>query len=324
MIDPTIDPTGGDRAASAVDERWDEDLDRPVAPEAHVGRWIGAVVVLILIGLGIRVLVTDPHFQWGTVGHYLFSSTILKGLLVTLYLTAIAMVVGIVLGIVLAVMRMSPNPIVSYASRTYIWFFRGTPVLVQLIFWYNLASLFPSINLGLPTLSFVHLSANAMISALTAAILGLGLNEGAYMSEIVRAGIVSIGHGQVEAGRALGMTRRQVMRRIVLPQAMRVIVPPTGNETIGMLKTTSLVSVIALADLLYSAQEIYNVTFEVIPLLITVSLWYLFVTSILTVIQSRIEQHFGRGSRNAFGGSSAGRFGPGSRASRLLSLSTRR
>ena len=320
LIEPSVSSTGGGQApGTAGHEPWSEDLEAPIAPEPHVGRWIGAAVVLIVVGLGVRVLVTDSNFQWHIVGHYLFSSTIFHGLLITVVLTAIAMAVGIVLGMVLAVMRMSPNPIVSYASRTYIWFFRGTPVLVQLIFWFNLAALFPSVDLGLPTLAFVHLNANQLIGPFTAAILGLGLNEGAYMSEIVRAGILAVGHGQVEAARALGMTRRQVMRRIVLPQAMRVIVPPTGNETIGMLKTTSLVSVIGLADLLYSAQEIYNVNFDVIPLLITVSLWYLFLTSVLTVVQSRVEQHFGRGSRTAFA-SQRSRFGPGSRASRLFSL----
>jgi polar amino acid transport system permease protein len=321
MIETSIGPAGGggESAALTDDPRWSEDIDAPVAPEPHVGRWIGAVVVLVIVGLGVRVLVTDPNFHWQTVWSYLFSSTILNGLVITLALTAIAMAVGIVLGIFLAVMRMSPNPIVSWASRVYIWFFRGTPVLVQLIFWFNLAALFPNIGIGLPTQAFVHLNANSLIGPFTAAILGLGLNEGAYMSEIVRAGILAVGHGQVEAARALGMTRRQVMRRIVLPQAMRVIVPPTGNETIGMLKTTSLVSVIGLADLLYSAQEIYNVNFDVIPLLITVSLWYLFVTSVLTVIQSRIERYYGRGARTAFGGQ-ASRFGPGSRTSRLFAL----
>lgn len=308
-------------STSAGGLRWDERLaDEEIAPNRHFGRWVWAVVILILIGLAIRILVTDPHFQWHVVGHYLFSSAILEGLLRTVYLTAIAMAIGIVLGIILAVMRMSPNPIISGASRFYIWFFRGTPILVQLIFWFNLAYLFPSIDLGLPGDSFVHLNANSLISTFTAAILGLGLNEGAYMSEIVRAGILSVGSGQVDAARALGMRRMQVMRRIVLPQAMRIIVPPTGNETIGMLKMTSLVSVIGFGELLYSAQEIYSVDFNTMPLLITVSLWYLFVTSILTLIQTRIERYFGRGAGTAFGGPGRTRFGPGTGANRLLNL----
>lgn len=278
-------------------DAWPED-DEPTVPARHPGRWVSAAVVLVIGGFGIRLLVTDPRFQWGVVGHYLFSSTILDGLLFSLELTVIAMAIGIGLGVVLAVMRMSPNPIVSWASGIYIWFFRGTPVLVQLIFWYNLAALFPQISFGIPAgPTFIHASANTLITAFTAAILGLGLNEGAYMAEIVRAGIVSVSYGQVEAARALGMPRMMAMRRVVLPQAMRVIMPPTGNETIGMLKTTSLVSVIALSELLYSAQKIYSVTFETIPLLIVVSLWYLFVTSILTLIQRRIELRLSRGAR---------------------------
>lgn len=316
----TVSAGGGAAFGQPEGEPWVEDLDAPIVAERHIGRWIGASIALVLIGLGIRVLIADPHFEWHVVGHYLFSSTILHGVLITLALTAIAMGIGVVLGVVLAVMRTSPNPVIANTSRTYIWFFRGTPVLVQLIFWFNLAALFPSVNLGLPTASFVHLSPNQLIGPFTAAILGLGLNEGAYMSEIVRAGILSVGQGQVEAARALGMRRNQVMRRIVLPQAMRVIVPPTGNETIGMLKTTALVSVIGLAELLYSAQEIYNVTFQVVPLLITVSLWYLFMTSLLTLVQSRIERRFARGARSAFAARQTTRFGPGSRASRLFAL----
>jgi polar amino acid transport system permease protein len=270
--------------------------DAPVIPARYPGRWISGAIVLIVAAAFVRVLVTNEHFQWGEVGHYFVSGLILRGLGMTLELTAIAMGIGIVLGIVLAVMRMSPNPLVSYASRIYIWFFRGTPLLVQLIFWYNLAALFPRIGIGIPFgPAFTHVSANHLIRPFTAAILGLGLNEGAYMSEIVRAGILSVNQGQVDAARGLGMTRLLAMRRIVLPQAMRVIVPPTGNETIGMLKMTSLVSVIALAELLYSAQEIYSSNFETIPLLVVVSFWYLIVTSVLTLVQSRIEAYFGRG-----------------------------
>jgi polar amino acid transport system permease protein len=278
------------------EEQWARDRETEVVGAPRPGRWVAAGIVVILAALGVRILITNPNFQWDVVRKYLFSSQITTGLLVTLGLTAVAMLIGIVLGVMLAVMRMSSNPIVTGASGVYIWFFRGTPILVQLIFWYNLAALFPSVDLGLPGNPFVHLSANSLISPVTAAILGLGLNEGAYMAEIVRAGILSVGRGQVDAARALGMTGNQTMRRVVLPQAMRVIVPPTGNETIGMLKMTALVSVISLGELLYSAQKIYSVTFETIPLLIVVSLWYLFVTSLLTLVQRRIERYFGRGA----------------------------
>jgi polar amino acid transport system permease protein len=195
-------------------------------------------------------------------------------------------------------MRLSPNPLVAGASGFYIWFFRGTPVLVQILFWSFISALYPKISLGIPFggPEFVHANANTLITPFLAAILALGLNEAAYMAEIVRAGIISVDEGQNDAASALGMTRLQTMRRIVLPQAMRVIIPPTGNETISMLKTTSLVSVIAYPELLYSAQLIYAVNYLQIPLLLTASIWYLVVTTILSIGQYYIERHYGRGA----------------------------
>jgi polar amino acid transport system permease protein len=270
-------------------------------PVRHPGRWAGAAVVALLAATVVHSVVTNPHFEWGVVGHYLFSSQLLDGLLVTLELTVIAMVVGIVLGIVLAVMRLSPNPLVSGASWGYIWFFRGTPVLVQLLFWSFIGALYPKISLGIPFLAphLVSGDANTIITPLAAAILGLGLNEAAYMAEIVRAGILSVDEGQNEAAQALGMTRLQTMRRIVLPQAARVIIPPTGNETISMLKTTSLVSVIAYKELLYTGQLIYAANYKQIPVLLAVSFWYLVVTTILSIGQYYLERRFARGSARA-------------------------
>ncbi len=266
-------------------------------PVRRPGRWVAAAVVLVLAAALIRSAVTDSHFEWSVVGHYMFDERVLEGLRVTLELTVIAMAIGIVLGVLMAIMRLSPNPLISGGSWLYIWFFRGTPVLVQLLFWYNIAALYPKIGLGIPFgPSFVHPDANTLIKPFTAAILGLGLNEGAYMAEIVRAGIISVEEGQSDAAHALGMTRLQTMRRIVLPQAMRVIIPPTGNETISMLKTTSLVSVIAVGDLLYGAQIIYSVNFKTIPLLIVASIWYLLCTSILYVGQYYLERYYGRGA----------------------------
>src|SRR4051794_11640158 len=245
----------------------------------------------------IHSIATNPRFEWDVVGEYLFSERILEGLRITLELTVIAMAIGIVLGVLLAVMRLSPNPLLSGGSWLYIWFFRGTPVLVQIIFWYFISALYPKIDIGIPFgPAFIHANANTLIHPFTAAILALGLNEGAYMAEIVRAGIISVEEGQADAAQSLGMTRLQTMRRIVLPQAMRVIIPPTGNETISMLKTTSLVSVIAVGDLLYAAQAIYAVNFETIPLLITASTWYLVCTSVLYVGQFYLERYYGRGS----------------------------
>jgi polar amino acid transport system permease protein len=262
------------------------------------GRWVAAVVVLVVAVAIVRSVATDPRFEWHVVGSFLNDKRITEGLLITLELTVIAMAIGVVLGVVLAVMRLSPNPLVSGASWLYIWFFRGTPVLVQIIFWYNIAALYPRIRLGIPFggPALINENANTVITPFTAAILGLGLNEGAYMAEIVRAGVISVDEGQSDAARSLGMTRLQTMRRIVLPQAMRVIIPPTGNETISMLKTTSLASVIAVGELLYGAQIIYSVNFKTIPLLIVASLWYLACTSILYVGQYYLERHYGRGA----------------------------
>jgi len=254
-----------------------------------------AVVLFIAVALGSSVA-TNQRFEWGIVGDYFLSSRVLDGLVVTLELTVISMAIGIALGVVLAVMRLSPNPLVSSASWLYIWFFRGTPVLLQILFWRNISALYPRLSLGIPFgPELTDFSANSVITPFVAALLALGLNEGAYMAEIVRAGIISVDEGQTEAAKSLGMTRLQTMRRIVLPQAMRVIIPPTGNETISMLKTTSLVSVIATTELLYSVQLIYAVNFRTIPLLIVASIWYLIVTTVLSIGQFYLERRFGRG-----------------------------
>ncbi len=266
-------------------------------PVRHPGRWIAAAVIAVMVASLARSVANNPRFEWGVVGDYLFSSRILKGLVVTLELTVLAMAIGVALGVVLALMRMSRNPVVSAVSWTYVWLLRGTPVLVQILFWYFIAAVYPSIDLGIPFgPSFIHLNANSVITKFVAATLALGLNEAAYMSEIVRAGIISVEEGQHDAAQALGMTRLQTMRRIVLPQAMRVIIPPTGNETISMLKTTSLVAFIALNDLLYTAQQIYATNYKTVQLLIVASIWYLAVTSVLSIGQYYLERHFGRGT----------------------------
>jgi polar amino acid transport system permease protein len=266
-------------------------------PVRRPGRWISAAIVLIIAVALIRSVATNPRFEWSVVGSYLFDARILDGLRVTIELTVIAMAIGIVLGVLLAVMRLSHNPLVSGASWFYIWFFRGTPVLVQLLFWYNIAALYPKIALGVPFgPAFVHADSNSLITAFTAAILGLGLNEGAYMAEIVRAGMISVDEGQTDAAQSLGMSRLLTLRRIVLPQAMRVIIPPTGNETISMLKTTSLASVIVVTELLYAAQLIYSVNFKTIQLLIVASIWYIVCTSVLYVGQFYLERYYGRGA----------------------------
>ena len=267
-----------------------------IVPARHPGRWIAAIIILFLAFLLLRSVFTNPNFGWDVVAMYIRDVSIIQGIGVTLQLTVICMAIGIVLGVILAVMRISANPVVRTAAFAYVNFFRGTPVLVQLLFWFNLAALYPSISFGIPG---VDLNANEIITPMTAAILGLGLNQAAYMSEIVRAGIISVDHGLTEAAGALGINRLQTMRRIILPQAMRVIIPPTGNETIGMLKTTALVSVISVPELLYSSQIIYARNFQTIPLLIVASIWYIVITSILGIGQYYLERHFAKGGQRS-------------------------
>ena len=268
-------------------------------PVRHTWRWVSAVLVLLVAAQLIYSIVTAPNLKWEIVGRYLFQGLIRGGIVVTLELTVLAMVIGVALGVILAVMRISPNPVVSSLSWFYIWFFRGTPVLVQIFFWFNLNLVLPHITLGIAGTPFFWRGpgTNTLITNFMAAVLGLGLNEAAYMAEIVRAGIISVEHGQTEAAQALGMTRLLVMRRIVLPQAMRVIIPPTGNETISMLKTSSLAFVAAVPELFTRGEQISSANFDVVELIFVVSVWYLFMTSILTVGQFYLERYFARGSQ---------------------------
>ncbi|MBC7596659.1 MAG: amino acid ABC transporter permease [Kineosporiaceae bacterium] len=271
--------------------------DIKAIPVRHPGRWLATAIVVVYFALFVRSLLTNPNYQWDVVFKYFTSRSILIGLTHTIELTLICMVIGIVGGVILAVMRLSSNPILSTVSWLYIWFFRGTPLLVQLLFWAFIGALYKTVSIGIPFgPEFFTFKTQDLITIFLAAVLGLALNEAAYMAEIVRAGILSVDEGQMRAAQSLGMSQLQTMRRIILPQAMRVIIPPTGNETISMLKNTALVSVIAYADLLYAAQQIYSRTYETIPLLLMASLWYLIVTSILTAGQFYIERHYGRGS----------------------------
>ncbi|WP_433190583.1 amino acid ABC transporter permease [Actinoallomurus sp. CA-150999] len=267
----------------------------------HPLRWVASLILLVLAAQLVHLLVTNDNFEWGVVGRYFNASIIGQGIATTLELTVIAMAVGVVGGVLLAVGRLSDNRLLRTTCGLYVWFFRGIPVLVQLVFWYNLSALLPRVSFGVPFgPEFVSGETNHLITPLFAAILGLGLNEAAYMAEIIRGGLLAVDPGQTEAAQALGMSDARTFRRIVLPQAMRFIVPPTGSQVINMLKATSLVSVIALADLLYTVQSIYNRTFQTIPLLIVACLWYLLITSVLYVGQSFIERHYARGAtRNA-------------------------
>ncbi|MBF9231937.1 amino acid ABC transporter permease [Microvirga sp. BT350] len=246
------------------------------------------------------IVANNKNFEWHVVGQWFTADSILRGLSVSLGLTVVAMIIGVVIGLLLAVARMSDSKLLVMLSSLYIWFFRGTPLLVQLIFWYNLSTLFPQISVGIPFgPDLVSWKTNDLITPLTAAIAGLALNEAAYMAEIIRGGLLSVDSGQVETTQAFGMTRARALRRIIIPQAMRSIIPPTGNQLISMIKATSLVSVIAMGDLLYSVQAVYNRTFEIIPLLMVAVLWYLLVTSILNVGQSAIERYYSRGEKGS-------------------------
>ena len=267
-------------------------------PLRRPGRAISAVIILVLLGLFVYGAATNDAYQWSLYRTYLFDQRISQAAIVTLQLTVIAMAIGIVLGIVLAVMRLSPNLVLKSVAWSFLWLFRGTPVYVQLTFWGLVTTIYNQIDLGIPfVVQIAHIDVRTVFSAFVFACIGLGLNEAAYMAEIVRAGINSVDEGQNEAASALGMSWSQTMRRVVLPQAMRVIIPPTGNELISMLKTTSLVVAVPLSTELYAvARSIGTLTFQPVPLLLVASTWYLAITSVLMVGQWFLERHFARGS----------------------------
>ncbi|CRH64950.1 ABC transporter%2C membrane permease [Chlamydia trachomatis] len=255
------------------------------------------MIVAIFALLLATGFITNDNYQWDVVGKWLFSKTIVSGVVYTLILTVIAMTIGTILAITFAIMRQSINPVLRWVATAYIWFFRGTPIYTQLIFWSLLPTLYPQIELGIPFAPpFVSFDTATYFTPFWMAFVGLGLNEGAYLAEIIRAGLLSVDKGQWEAATALGMPRSMIFRRIILPQAMRVIVPPIGNETISMLKTTSLVSAIPFTlELTFVASTKGQSLFQPVPLLIAAALWYLFITSILMWIQAHIERYFGKG-----------------------------
>lgn len=262
----------------------------------YYGRWFSALVVLLLLAGLMHSIFNNPRFEWHVVAESFTEESIISGVLMTLQLTAISVVLGFAGGTLLALMRLSSNPVLVAVSWGYTWFFRGVPMLVQLFLWYNIAALYPTVSLSLPGIGEVFsASSNALISPFSAAVIALVMHQSAYAAEIIRAGIQSVGNGQLEAARALGYTRSQIFQHTVLPQAMRAILPPAGNEVIGQLKTTAVVSVISLQDVLYSAQIIYQRTYEVIPLLLVATLWYLLLTSVLSVGQFYVERYFARG-----------------------------
>ncbi|MFF8377397.1 amino acid ABC transporter permease [Streptomyces sp. NPDC015661] len=261
-----------------------------IVPTRRTGQWAAAAVVLVLLALALVSVVRNKAFQWDVVAEYFTSASVLRGLGLTLWLTALVMVLGFVLGTLLAVLRLSANPVLRAVSWGYVWFFRSTPILVQLLFWFNIGVLYPQI-LGVNTVN--------LLGPVAVAVIGLTLHEAAYAAEVVRGGILSVDRGQIEAAESLGLGRWRRLTRIVLPQAMRAIVPPAGNMLIGTLKGTSIVSVIAVQDLLYSTQLIYHRTYEVVPLLLVATLWYVAVTSVLGIGQYYVERHYARGTAGA-------------------------
>lgn len=270
--------------------------DIPLAPRRHPLRILAAVVLLFILASLIHSAVINKNFDWGTIWHYLGDHQILSGLRTTVIITAASMTLASIIGMLLAVMRLSDNPVLRWFAGLYIWGFRGTPVLVQLLIWYNLAALYPHLAFGVPFgPALWTANANTLITPWIAALFGLALNEGAYLAEIMRSGILAVDRGQAEAARSLGMRGPLAFRRVVLPQALRVIVPPFSNEVIGLLKYSSVVSVITLPELTYSGQLIYAQNYETIPLLLVVSIWYLVVTSILTGLEMYVERKLGVG-----------------------------
>ncbi len=263
----------------------------------HPWRWAGAVVLIGLVGLFLYGAATNPAYGWATYRKYLFDQRVSEAAWNTLQLTFWAMLLGLVLGVIIAVMRLSPNPILSTVSWLYLWIFRGTPVYVQLVFWGLFPTIYQKIQVGVPFgPTFFQLNLRELSISFILAIVGLGLNEAAYMAEIIRAGVSSVPEGQLEASTALGMSWWMTMRRVVLPQAMRVIIPPTGNELISMLKTTSLVTAVPYTLELYTrTRDISAVIFEPIPLLLVAATWYLAITSVLMVGQYYLERYFSRG-----------------------------
>ena len=296
------------------------DVAAKVVPVRHVGQWIGMGFALLGIAMLIHTLLSKIpsgarvchtvsgvrqchavlkwRFGWNVIGYYITDGAIWRGLLVTLELTGLAMTIGIVLGVIVAVMRLSRSRLLSGTAWTYTWFFRGTPVYVQLLVWGFLAFLYPRLSIGIPFthIDIVHFGTNSVLIPFRAAVIALGLNEAAYFSEIARSGLIAVEEGQTEAATSLGMSRRQTLRLIVLPQAMRVIIPPTGNEVISMLKTTSLVVVISVVELLGTVTNIYTQTYQIMPMLLLASIVYLSVSTVLSIGQYYLERYFARGA----------------------------
>jgi polar amino acid transport system permease protein len=281
-------------AARATTQSFDDIRSLTLVKPRHYGRWLTAAAILIVLALIVKAF-AEGQIAWHIVGRFLTVPAILYGLVNTIIMTFAAMALGITLGVLFAIMYMSPNPVLKSVAVFYIWFFRGTPLILQLLIWFNLALVFPRI--GIPDVWSIR-----MVDVMTpwvATLLGLGINQGAYTAEVVRSGILSVDTGQTEAAQAIGMTRLTTLRRIVLPQAMRVIIPPVGNEVVSMVKLTSIASVINFSEILRNAQTIYYANNYVIELLFVAAIWYLAVVTVLSIGQHFLERYFAKGQKGS-------------------------
>lgn len=274
------------------------DIDQlRIVPARHPWRWAASLVVLVLLAMALNALVTNPAWDWPVVAQYLLYETVLRSVWVTLQLTALGIVLGFLLGTVLALMRLSSSPLLQSVAWGYIWLFRSVPLILQLLFWFNLALLYDRISFGVPFgPAFYDMATMDLIGPMTAATLGLALHQAAYSAEIVRSGLLSVDQGQLEAATALGIPRWRQIWRIQLPQAMRTIIPTAGNEIIGMVKGTSVVYIMAIPELFYQVQVIYARNGRVIALLLVAAIWYLALTTVLSIIQYYVERYFARGA----------------------------
>lgn len=304
MTDTDIRPVpAGGRSPVALAETKDVVRNR-VVPRRHPGRWL-VVILIVIVGLqAAQGVANNPNFHWDTYSTYLFSPFVLRGVGWTLLLTVISMAIAIPLALALVIMRENDNPILQGVAWFWVWFFRGTPIYTQLAFWGLFAVLFPTISVSIPFgPELLSVDSRWIVTPAVAAIAGLSFNETAYLSEIFRAGFRAIDRGQTEAAQAIGMTKAKIWTRILIPQAMRIIIPPTGNETIGVLKLTSLVLAVPFTlDLTFATNAIANRTYLPVPLLLVAATWYLLITSILMVGQYYLERYYGRGHDMPKGG----------------------
>lgn len=289
---PRAAPTGPDTEPTEVPTS-----ELTVVARRHPWRWVGTVAVVVLLAQFINGLVTNPAWEWGTFAEYFATATILKALLTTIQLTVLGTVLGFALGIVIAAMRLSGSAFLQGVAWTYVWAFRSIPLIVQLLFWFNIAYLYKTLSLGIPFgPEFITFDTGNAIGPMGAAVLGLALHQAAYGAEIIRGGIASVDQGQLEAAAALGIPRRRQFFKIVLPQAMRSILPNATNEVISLFKGTSIVSVMAIPELFYQVQVIYGRTSRVVPLLLVATVWYIILTTILSIAQYYLERHYAKGS----------------------------